>query len=139
MHYLTRALPASETKHYALIESGKDDEQRWKFLGIETILYPNSNGHLALNAGIKRLSITISRGFLDWEREISELAQRPPPLRDEESDTIEEALRDEAKTEFFTKHASSPKWISWLEQRKHLGALFDTENALSERDRILSW
>ena len=138
MHYLARALPASETKRYALIESGSDDAQRWQALKVEAISYPESSDHRALYVGIERLANTVNRGVLDWEREISYLAQRPPPLGGEEEDTIEEALSDDGKIEFFTKHASSPEWISWLDGRNHLDALFKSENTLNNRESTLS-
>ena len=139
MHYLARALPAGETKRYALIESGSDDAQRWQALRVEATSYPESSDHRPLYVGIKRLANTVNRGVLDWEREISDLAQRPPPLGGEEEDTIEEALSDDGKIEFFTKHASSPEWISWLDDRNHLDALFKSENMLEKREGILSW
>ena len=139
MHYLARALPASEAERYALIESGSDDAQRWQALKVEAISYPESSDHRALYVGIKRLANTVNRGVFGWEREISDLAQRPPPLGGEEEDTIEEALSDDGKIEFFTKHASSPEWINWLDERNHLDALFKSENTLNNRESILSW
>ncbi len=77
--------------------------------------------------------------MLDWKREITELARKNPPLLgDEEAGLIEEALKDETRTRFFTDAASSPEWIDWLDKRKHLDALFSNGN-LSKRDVILVW
>ena len=51
-------------------------------------------------------------------------------------DLIEYALGDETKTRFFTKAASDPKWIDWLDKRGHLNALFGN-GTLDEPDKLL--
>ena len=53
-------------------------------------------------------------------------------------DLIEDALKDETRTRFFTDGASSPEWIDWLDERKHLDALFSSGD-LSEREVALVW
>ena len=80
----------------------------------------------------------IRRNVLDWQREITEIAEKPPPLDEESIDLIEDALEDETKTRFFTKAASDPKWIDWLDERGLLNALFE-DDTLSGRDQDLSW
>ena len=138
MNYLARALPESETeKRFALTHEA--EAGRWPFLGIEPIVYPPSPDHKALYKGVQGLADYATRGILDWQREITEIAQKPPSLDEEETGLIEEALSDEAKTRFFTNAASSPEWINWLDGRKHLDGLFgDVE--IDELDRELaSW
>ena len=79
------------------------------------------------------------RGVLDWKREISDLAGKKPPLSvGEEADLISEVLKDETKTRFFTKIASLPEWIGWLDKNKHLDALFGS-STLSPPDGVLAW
>lgn len=138
--YLARALPESETgQRFALTEED-DSPQRWQVLGIEPIGYPKPSKHdySALYEGVRRLADTVRRSVLDWQREVTELATKPPPLSDEEADIIEDALKNAPTTRFFTNAARLPEWISWLDKRKHLEPLF-AESDLSERDTILAW
>ena len=142
MNYLARALPISEAgRRFALTGKHDADLQRWRFLGIEPIIYPQSSedDHSGLHDGVRRLAEVFGRGVLDWQHEITELANKNPSLLDsEEADLIEESLKDETKIRFFTAATSSPEWIDWLDNRKHLDALFSS-GALSDRDVILTW
>ena len=141
MNYLARALPESvASRRFALTGERDPDLQRWRVLGIEPIKYPqdNDDDYSKLHEGVRRLAGFVTRSVLDWKREITELAQRNPPLLgEEEAGFIEEALKDETRTRFFIDSASSPEWIDWLDKRKHLDALFGTGD-LSERDGMLA-
>lgn len=139
LSYLARALPVSEKARFALIGEKGEDPDRWRMLGIEPISYPQSNekDHSILDAGVRGLANLVRRSVLDWQREITEIAQKPPPLDGETADLIEDALGDKTRTRFFTEAASDPKWIDWLDKREYLDALFD-DGVLSERDKILS-
>ena len=139
MHYLARALPESEAgSRFALTVEANDDQ--WQVLGIEAIAYPAPRGdHSALYKGIGALANHVSRGVLDWQREIEGLARKPPSsLNKEETDLVDEALSDVTKTFFFTNAASSSEWINWLAERGHLEKLFGTDK-LSQRDSRLAW
>ena len=142
MNYLARALPESTaSRRFALTGVRDSDLQRWRILGIEPIQYSqdNDDDYSKLHEGIRRLADFSRRNVLDWKREITELARKNPPLLGEEdAGLIEEALKDETRTRFFTDAASSPEWIDWLDKRKHLDALFSNGN-LSKRDVILVW
>ena len=132
MNYLARALPESAaSQRFALTGERDADLQRWRVLGIEPIKYPQDNDgdYSKLHEGVRRLADFSRRSVLDWKREITELARKKPPLLgDEEAGLIEEALKDETRTRFFTDSASSPEWIDWLDKRKHLDALFSSGN-----------
>ena len=139
LNYLARALPVDqENQRFALIGMD-DDSRRWELLGIEPVVYlkSNSDGHSVLHEGIRKLVEVFGRGFVDWQRAITEIAEKPPTIDEEETGLIEEALKDATKTRFFTDAASSPEWIEWLDKRNHLDALFDQSN-LSEREKVLS-
>ena len=143
MNYLARALLKSETdKRFALTRESASDLQHWRVLGIEPIVYPQASerDHSRLHDSVRSLAEYFGRGVLDWQREIAELAGKKPSLLDgEEADLIAEALKDETKTRFFTEVASLPEWISWLDERKHLDALFGS-GTLSQSDGVLaSW
>ncbi len=140
MNYLSRALPVEESeKRYVL--SPEADSDRWHVLGIEPIHYPRSRGdvHSALYAGVRGIANHARRSILDWQREIAEIAKKPPTVDEEETDLIVDALTDESKTRFFTDAATSVEWVAWLDERNHLDGLFGT-GELSERDGLLgSW
>ena len=137
MNYLARALPVEETESRFVL-THEDEGSRWQFLGIEPIRYCKlpGNDHTGLYVGVSGLADYASRSILDWQREITEIAGKPPPLDEEEIDLIEDALKDPVKTRFFTAEAVSVEWIDWLDKRHHLANLFGTTE-LSERDLLL--
>ena len=143
MNYLARALPESAaSRRFALTGEHDADRQRWRVLGIEPIIYPQSSQHdySSLHEGIRRLADFARRSVLDWKREITELARKNPPLLgEEEAGLIEEALKDETRTRFFTDAASSPEWIDWLDQRKHLDALFGSGELVGQDVILVCW
>ena len=137
MNYMARALPVGETgSRFAL--TNETDGGRWQVLGIEPIIYPTSSGddHCALYKGVHGLANYARRSIIDWQREITEIAGRPPTPDEEEMGLIDEALSDPTKTRFFTNAASSVEWIDWLDERKYLDALFGTSE-LREQDNLL--
>ena len=138
MRYLARGLPASETKpRFAL--TGHGDESRWMALNITPITYPRSpgDGHNSLYHGVQRLAEYVRRGTLGWKREITAIAQKLPPIDEEEIDLIEEALSDPKLTRFFTESAIHLDWIYWLDKRKHFDRLFGTGDC-QPQDRLLA-
>lgn len=140
MHYLGRALPIAEVgRRYALTHEG-DDLQRWDVLGIKPLTYPKAdkNDFSQLYQGIQRLTEFMSRNLLDWRRELAEIATQPPAYSDEEETSVLLALEDVAKTRFFTEHARSPAWLTWLDKRHFLDPLFESA-PLTDRDREIAW
>lgn len=139
LNYLARALPIDSAKpRFALTDDS--DLQRWKSLGIEPFLYSqlDANDHSRLYEGVRRLAEYVNRGVLDWQREITDLAEKPPPSLDEEAaDLIADSLSDAVRTRFFTQAATSPKWIDWLNNRGHLDPLFGPDN-ISEPSAVLA-
>jgi hypothetical protein len=137
--YLARALPESEAgRRFALTNEG-DDPQRWQVLGIEPIAYPkrSEHDHSAIYDGVRRLADWVRRGILDWQRKLTDLATKPPPVDEGEADNIEHALKQVETTRFFASAARLPEWIDWLDSRKHLDALF-REGNLNDRDEVLA-
>lgn len=140
MNYLARALPESETGHrFALTD--EVEQGRWQILGIEAITYPKTSDddHSALTTGIQGFANYATRGILDWQREITALARKPPLLNEEETGLIEEALTDATKTRFFTDAASSPEWIAWLDTRGYLDGLFGTGEFRAQDTQLAHW
>ena len=139
LNYLARALPIDSTKpRFALTDDS--DLQRWESLGIEPFLYPkpDANDHSGLYEGVRRLAEYVNRGVLDWQREITDLAEKPPPSLDEEAaDLIADSLSDTERIRFFTQAATSPEWIDWLNRRGHLVPLFGPAD-LSEPSAVLA-
>ena len=138
MNYLSRALPPDARDRFALTD--EPDGAKWQLLGVEPIRYEKSaeGDHSALAEGVRRLADYSRRALLDWQRDVAEIANEPPPLDDEAVDLIDEAISDPERCRFFTDAASHVDWIAWLERRGHLAALFGTED-LTERDAQLAW
>ena len=78
------------------------------------------------------------RGILDWQREISALAENGPPTDAASIGLIEQGLKEVAITRFFVKAARAREWIGWIEKRGVFDALFDTPT-LSEQSNLLAW
>ena len=142
MNYLARALPTDQTpRRFALTE--ESDGNRWQILGIKPVHFtkPSKDDYSALYAGVNGLAKHTRRGILDWQNVITEIARNAPPLDEEDSDLIGEALSDPAKTRFFTESASHPDWIQWLDRKGQLHSLFgeNPSPALEEQQRSLGF
>ena len=140
MNYLARALPGGGGNRRFALTGRARDPQHWHVLGIEPIVFPQAdpNDYSALNRSVGRLVEIFTRGVLDWRREIVDIARsRPSLLDDEAADLVGEVLADKLKTRFFTEAEPSAEWIAWLDERKHLDALFG-DGALSPPDQIMA-
>ena len=142
INYLARALPGG-SEYQRFILTGSEDKKPyddWRSLGIEPIIFPQANDkdYSELDTSIHGLAELVQRRVVEWKNKINEIVQGSPPNDEEKIDLIEYALSDEANAHFFTKVASDPKWIDWLDERGHLKALFGN-GQLRGRDRILSW
>ena len=139
MQYLARALPASQTKRFALTTDG--DQTRWSPLNITPIVYPSTgaNDHLALYVGVKGVADYSRRGNNDWKREITRLAKQPPPSEKEESDLIVAALSEPRLIRFFTSSANHPDWIDWLDERGFFNRLFGAEPTRPQDRQLARW
>ena len=82
----------------------------------------------------------VNLGVLDWQREITDLAEKPPPFLDEEAaDLIADCLSDAVRTRFFTQTATAPEWIDWLDNRGHLDPLFGPDNICEPSAVLARW
>ena len=139
MNYLARALPVSEKDRFVLTAEAADG--KWQLLNVLPVTYTNLTGddHSALREGISGLASYARRGILDWQREITSIAQSPPSLDEEAMDLIYESLSDPTRTRLFTSAASNPKWIDWLDRHGCLNGLFASgAGEISERDSELA-
>lgn len=136
--YLTRGLSsAGSPRHFAMVKA--EDEQEWLARGIQPVSYPTSPGDLdgALCESLVRLASTASESVAEQRSRIAELAKHPPSELDrEETDLVADALSDTVRRKFFTRAATSPEWIVWLDEREYLDALFG-DKALREGDHEL--
>ena len=135
IHYLARALPTGDAQRFVLTD--ETDDLRWRRLGITPITFPKSD-YGALYAGIGELAKYTSRGILDWQHDIREIAKSDLPTGDYEVETLAEALTDPARTRFFTASARDPAWIDWLDRQEHLINLFRGRAELTEAERELA-
>ena len=135
MHYLARALPAGDAQRFVLTD--ETDDLRWRRLGIVPITFPRSD-YRTLYAGIGELAKYTSRGILDWQHDIREIAKSDPPTGDYEVETLADAFTDPARTRFFTTSARDPAWIDWVDRHEHLINLFRGRAELTEAERELA-
>ena len=141
MNYLTRALlPGKTHRRFALTGKCNNDTDRWRLLGIEPVTYLQSSrdDHSALDEGARGLAVLAQYGVLDWHQKVTKIAKKTPPFDQETEDLIEYALADATKARFFTKVATNPEWIDWLDEREYLTPLF-RDGTFSSRDKIFSW
>lgn len=142
MQYLARALPAEgPSRRLALISEKKAVRDEWELLGIKPIPYAESgvDAYAGLYEGVRALADYATRGVLDWQREITHLANGPPPVDDECALIVDEAFSDPTKTHFFTSVATDPQWVNWIDSRGHVNQLFEV-GELPEHDRqIARW
>ena len=133
MHYLARALPVGDTQRFVLTD--KFGDGRWTRLGVVPIPFPNYG---TLYSGIRELAKYRSRGILDWQHEIREIADSDPPTGAYETETLAEAFSDPARTRFFTTSARDPAWIDWLDRHRRLINLLRGQDPLTEPERELA-
>ena len=87
--------------------------------------------------GFSALSYHFRRGFLTWQREITEISQGTPPTTEESAGIISHALGDHSLTRAFVLTADRPEWVGWLDLHGHLGAVFE-DGQLGEVDQMLA-
>ena len=140
MNYLARALPADQTQpRFAL--AGEAELNKWNTLRVEPVVFPQANKHdySGLYEGVSGLAKYATRGILDWQSTIAEIAKNPPSLDQEDMDTVGNGFSDPARTRFFTEAASHVTWVRWLDENGHLDNLFgaDPPPLMEESTRIL--
>ncbi len=141
MTYLTPSLPPDGgQQRFALIGDQRDDPNHWNRMGIEPVTFhqAHANDFSGLDEAVAGLASFLQRGLLDWQREITAIAGRYPPIDDESAGIIEHALRDPVKTKFFVESAELPEWVAWLDRRGALHRLF-AEGALDDQETTLSY
>jgi hypothetical protein len=135
MNYLARGLPpVTSAPRFALTSESGDDLERWKFLGITPLNYPlkrKPHKHRVLGEAIADWVNYAKSGVLDHEQQIRAIVESPPPLDRETADRIERALHQHTTAQFFTRHAKTPKWLLWAENKPPFKSLFQAEADLS--------
>ena len=144
MHYLSRALalPARDSRpRFALVKDDDTEIKRWQGFGIRPIVYPKSPGddHAGLYEGVHALANHATLGVLGWQHRIGNLARQLPPINEEDADLIDEALKDRTRTRFFTRVATNPQWIDWLDARGHFRPLFGNAELAKRNIELAAW
>jgi hypothetical protein len=143
MNYLARGLPPESDRPRRFALAREDDFERWTFLGVKPIAYPNGTGdnrHSAVGAVCAAWADMAERGVLDQEQKIKEIVELPVSLDPEDLDYVLESLRKESTTRFFTRYARRPDWLRWLESKDYLKRLFLPGSATNATDgELASW
>ncbi|MBU4179903.1 MAG: SIR2 family protein, partial [Actinobacteria bacterium] len=128
--YLTRGLSPETARLYALTPKDKSLD-KWRFLGIEPVLYQlqdEENNHVALREAVLRWAEITLMGALDHEALIRQSLNAGPPLREtEEDDYLQDVVQDPVRIRFFIRHANRTEWHLWAEERGLLSPLFSQE------------
>ena len=127
MNYLARALPSEHTQpRFAL--TGEAEMNSWNTVRVEPVVFPqiSQQDYSGLYEGVSGLAKYATRGILDWQNTITEIAKNPPSLDQEDMDTVRDGLSDPARTRFFTEAATHVEWVRWLDQNGQLDSLFGT-------------
>ena len=125
MNYLARALPVGQTQpRFAL--AGEAELNKWHTLRVKPVNFSQTDEHSysGLYEGVSGLAKYVTRGVLDWQTTITEIARNPPSLDQEDMDAVGDGLSDPARTRFFTEAASHLEWVRWLDVKGHLDNLF---------------
>ena len=142
MTYLTPSLPPDgDHKRFALVGDRSDDANNWRMMGIEPVTFEQArtNDFRGLDAAVAGLAEFFQRGVLDWQREITNIANGHPPIDDESAGIVEHALNDPITTRFFTESAKSPEWVEWLDQRGYLAGLFTYGELDEQQQNLARW
>ena len=140
MMYLTLSLSEdANKKRYAL--TGANDAKRWRALGITPIPFMQSHkkNYDKLYKAVETLAGHIQRDMSDWRREITRIAQKPPPIDEESSGLIEYALSEPETARLFTATAKPSDWIAWVRERKDIDELNTGENPMKIVNQLDPW
>jgi hypothetical protein len=138
--YLARGLPP-ETQGQRFALTHESDPGRWNLLGVSPITYPLTDGpnrHEALSWSVGRWVENARMGVLDHEQKIEGMVRVPPPLEPEDTDYIEDVLRDRTKAQFFARHAKSLEWLRWADRQPAFEEMFTAAHSVRDVPRILS-
>ena len=131
--HLERLLSASST-HPRWILSGEldplaENQPIWRELGYQFVKYPqkNTQDHGSAAFYVEALATCLEDYARNRER-ISELARSDPPAEGRDAEMLVKYFLAGHSPDCFTKQASSPQWVVWLDQRCILDGLFDPQH-----------
>ena len=131
--HLEKLLSASSTQPRWILTGELDplaeNQPIWRELGYQFVKYPqkNTQDHSAAALYVEALA-TYMGDFIRDREQISVLARTEPPVEDCESELLIGYFLAGHNPNCFTKKASSPQWVEWLDQRGILDALFDPQH-----------
>jgi hypothetical protein len=141
MHYLARGLPPTGIgPRFALIDAD-DDPERWRFLRVEPIVYPmdSAHDHSELGTCIATWATLANEGALGMEVRIRGLTAGLPPNNQEDQSYLSWAVENPEAVRFFTRHASGPAWLEWLDAHELLSALFEPAPLTAAQEDLAAW
>jgi hypothetical protein len=138
--YLARGLPPKSPGRFALAPVGT--EAHWKRLGITPVTYPlgiDKQEHAALAPALQGWVNLIWTPALDHEEKVKAIVGRPVTLDPEEADyLLERVCKEIYLAQFFTRHAKTPDWLRWAENKGLLANLFNQAPSFGEIDQMFA-
>ena len=122
MNYLARGLLPDSRERFGF--ASDDPPAEWPALGIEPIIYPSADGHVALGEAVGKWAEFSRMGLLDHERRIADLVSNPPPEDSPTLSYLERIVADDATTVLFTRHAKGDAWLEWAQSLPVFRQLF---------------
>jgi hypothetical protein len=140
LDYLARGLPPKSPGRFALAPLGT--EAHWKRLGITPVTYPvgtEEQKHAALAPALQGWVNLIWTPALDHEEKVKAIVERPVTLDPEELDyLLERVCKEISLAQFFTRHAKTPDWLRWAENKGLLANLFKQTPTFAEIDQMFA-
>ncbi|MCH8163722.1 MAG: SIR2 family protein, partial [Proteobacteria bacterium] len=135
--YLARALPA-DSQRFSF--SSKSDEDKWRSLGVNPIICPDSSDdpHKIEEECLRKWRNWTQGSYTWFEKTLQKITSQPLPPDKETGDIVLKGLEDLSITRLFTKYATDPEWLRWLNDKEVLEPLFDPYHNLSVSEHNLS-
>lgn len=142
MNYLARGLPPQSGLPRRFALTPEKNRETWEFLGVTPIIYPIEEGdkkHAAVGACIATWADRVAMGVLEQEDHIRQIVGKlPTNASPEGSDYLLRALRNPSTARFFTRYATDPDWLRWVENAGHLKRLFVSNSRPDDTDLVFA-
>lgn len=137
MNYLTRAMPVNSDYPKYILIGDYEDNSKWSYLNIKPIIFENDEENfLSEYVAVEGLADRLSRGVLDWNQRIKQLALEGPPNDVEFVNVFLQAMNRSFLVKSFVETIKDSIWFSFLVKEGLLNALFSSQLNLHLKFRL---